>query len=106
MASSVAPAIISSMHNAALAEMNFRELTVGIGEFKLDRLRRRSPAAPDFGKLVFEAAHHIDANAVRRSRHWIKDWLAAALRNARHNQSSLALCDINLKLDRSEDRIV
>src|SRR3984893_14023975 len=106
MVSSVALAIFSSMHNAAWEEMNFRELTVGIGEFKLDWLRRPSPAAPDFGKLVFEAAHYIDANPVRRSRHWIKDWLAAAFRHARHQQSSLPLPHINLKLDRSEDRIV
>src|SRR5258705_9251320 len=101
MASSVAPSMISSMHNAALAEMNFRELTVGIGEFKLDRLRRLGPATPDFGKLVFEAAHHIDANPVFRAGDWIEDGLAAAFRHARHDQSRLPLGNINLKLDRS-----
>ena len=89
-----------------MAEINFRELSVGIGELKLDRLRSLRPAAPDFGKLIFEAIGHIDANPVRRSRHWIKDRLAAAFRNAWHNQPSFPLCNVDLKLDRGEDRIV
>src|SRR4051812_32405414 len=69
---------INPMHNAILAKKNFRELTVGSGEFKLDRLGRLGPAAPDFGNLVFEAVHHIDPNPLRRSRYRIEDWLATA----------------------------
>lgn len=94
------------MHDAALAEVNFRKLTLGIGEFELDRLRRLGPAASDLGKPVFEAVHHIDANPVCRSRHWIEDRLTAAFGYALHNQSGFPLRNINLKLDRSEDRIV
>ena len=73
--------------------------------------RRRSPDVARFlkdtePKLVLEAAHHIDADPVLLSRHWIEDWLAAAFRDSMHNQSGLPLRNINLKLDRSEDRIV
>ena len=53
-----------SAHDAALAEMNLGELTVGVGELQLEWTRRLGPTTSDSGERVFETIDHVDAHAV------------------------------------------
>src|SRR5262245_40222581 len=95
-----------SAHDAALAEMNLGELAVRVDKLQSDRPRRLGPAASDFGKRVFETVDHVDAHAVLRPGHRIEDRFATAFGQAGHDQASLSPSDVELKLERSEDRIV
>src|SRR5262249_10585491 len=97
---------VALMHDAALAEMNFGELAVGVGKLQPDRARGLAPAAPDFGKGVFEPIDHVDAHAMLGPRHRIEDRLTAAFRHSRHDQARLSGGYIDLKVYRGKDRIM
>src|SRR4051794_13668879 len=86
--------------------MYLGELAVRVSELQLDRGLRLGPAASDFGQRVFEAVHHVDAHAVLRASHRIEDRLAAAFGHPGHDQARSSRGNVELKLDRREDRFM
>src|SRR5262245_47136768 len=95
-----------SAHDAALAEMNLGELAVRVDKLQSDRPQRLGPAAADFRECVFETVDHIDAHAVLRSGHWIENRLTTAFGHARHHQTRPSRGDVELELNRREDRFM
>src|SRR6185436_9718403 len=54
----------------------------------------------------FEPAHDVDTSPMRCSCHRIEDRFTATFRYARHDEPRPAARNINMKIDRSEDRVV
>src|SRR5437868_10360541 len=94
------------MHDAVLAEMQFGELPIRIGEIKSYGALRLRPAAAHFRPQVFEAVRQVDAAAEFLARNRIDDWFAPLLDQAGHGQSCTALLHVNREIDVSENGLM
>src|SRR5687768_17146570 len=94
------------MDDAALGDVQPRELGVRIGQRDLQRPLRLGPAAADLGHVIFEPVRQVDPRPMLLAGHRVADRLAAGLDHAWNDQLRDPPVHVHLEPDRREDRLV